>query len=208
VTANPEEILRRGKAAKVPLIIGTTSQDLPVTYPPSRENPLSYFGVYADKASALYNPSGMQPSKILTTIAIDMTMQEPARFVARQMVVAGNSVWLYRFGYVAESLRPKVTGADHASEQPYLFSTLDAHYGKAVTALDRAMARMFHTYFANFAKSGNPNKEGLPTWSKYDPAKPDLMMFTSNNGSIMQADPWKDRLDLVEQAADAQHLNN
>ncbi|MGF1937283.1 MAG: carboxylesterase/lipase family protein [Nostoc sp. ChiQUE02] len=203
VTATPEEILRRGEAAKVPLLIGSTSQELPITYPPSRENPLSYFGVDADKARVLYNLRGkLQPSEILQTIAIDMTMHEPARFVAKQMVAAGNPVWLYRFGYVAESLRPKVKDADHGSEQPYLFMTLDACYGKDVTEKDRTMAQMFHTYFANFAKFGNPNGSGLPNWSTYDPGKFDLMRFTPNGGSVMAADPWKERLDLVERAVE------
>lgn len=203
VTTTPTEVLRRAKAANVPLLIGTTSQDLALIYPPSSENPLSYFEVDADQASVLYNPSGtLQPSEILNTIAVDMTMHEPARFVAKQMVAAGNPVWLYRFGYVAEFLRPKVTDADHASELPYLFSTLDARYGKAVTAKDQEMARLFQTYFANFAKSGDPNGQGLPTWTKYDPTISDLMMFTLNNGSVMEADPWKDRLDLVERAAE------
>jgi hypothetical protein len=44
VTATPGENLRRGEAAKVPLVRGTTSQNLPVTFPPSTENPLSFFG--------------------------------------------------------------------------------------------------------------------------------------------------------------------
>lgn len=207
VTATPEEVLRRGEAAKVPLLIGTTNEDLPISYPPSRENPLSYFGVDADKARVLYNPSGkLQTSEILKTIAMNMTMHEPARFVAKQMVAAGNPVWLYRFGYVAESLRPKVKDADHGSEQPYLFMTLDTYYDKDVTEKDRAMAQMFHTYFANFAKFGNPNGSVLPNWSTYDPAKSDLMMFPPNGSSVMAADPWKERLDLIERAVERHNV--
>jgi hypothetical protein len=51
-------------------------------------------------------------------------------------------------------------------------------------------------------KSGNPNGSGVPTWSKFDPTKSELMIFTPDNGPQMQADPWKDRLDFVERAAD------
>jgi para-nitrobenzyl esterase len=203
VTATPGEILRSGKAATVPILIGTTSADLPVTFPPLKD-PLSYFGSDAKRASALYNPSTTLPLQaIAATIGVDITMHEPARFVGRQIAAAGKPVWLYRFGYVAESLRPEKMGAEHATEQPYLFNTLDACYGKAVTAKDREMARMFHTYFANFAKFGNPNGLGLPNWSKYDPAKPDLMMFTLNGTSELKADPWSVRLDLVEKVAES-----
>jgi para-nitrobenzyl esterase len=209
VTVNPEDVLQQGEAAKVPILIGTTSADLAITDSLPQENPLSFFGADSDRASALYNPNGtLQASEILTTIGIDLAMHEPARFVAKQMTAAGNPVWLYRFGYVAQSLRPEKMGADHASEQPYLFSTLDARYGKDVTAKDREMAQMFHSYFANFAKSGDPNGEGLPIWSQYDPTKPDLMMFTLDDGAVMEADPWKERLDLVELAVDTQSLAN
>jgi len=201
ITAMPEEILRRGEAAKVPLLIGTTSADLPISFPPA-ENPFSYFGANAEQAVTIYNPNGnLPPRAIVITIAVDISMHEPARFAAKQMTAAGNAAWLYRFGYVAESLRPEQMGAEHASEQPYLFNTLAARYGDVVTENDRGMARLFHTYFANFAKSGNPNGAGLPTWTQYDPTQPDLMMFTLDADAAMQTDPWRERLDLVEQAA-------
>jgi para-nitrobenzyl esterase len=86
-----------------------------------------------------------------------MTAHEPARFVARHMTQHGNRVWLYRFSYVAASLRKQWTGAQHASEIPFLFQTLDARYGKDVTEKDRAAAHAINTYVANFVQSGNPN---------------------------------------------------
>jgi para-nitrobenzyl esterase len=203
VMTTPGEVLRRGEAAKVPLIIGTTGQDLPVIFPPDRANPPSYFGTDAETAGALYNPGGQLPTPALTAaVAVDLTMQEPARFAARQMTAAGNPVWLYRFSYVAESLRPESAGAEHASELPYLFNTLDARFGNDATEKDRAMALATHTYFASFGKSGDPNGTGLPAWPTYDPAKPDLMNFTLDNGPMMEADPWKERLDLVERASE------
>lgn len=205
VTANPELVLRQGKAANVPLAIGTTSHDLAITSSLSPENPLSFFGMDAGKAEDLYDPNGTLPaSELLTLVGSDLAMQEPARFVAKQMAASGNPVWLYRFGYVAESLRLKVKGADHATELPYLFNTLDDRYGKDVTDKDREMTRIFHSYLANFAKSGNPNGEGLPNWTQYDPTKSNLMMFASDNAPVMEIDPWKERLDLVERSSEAQ----
>jgi hypothetical protein len=49
-------------------------------------------------------------------------------------------VWLYCFGYIGVPLRPKQTGAKHASELPYLFRTPEAGYGQEVTAQDREAA--------------------------------------------------------------------
>ncbi|WP_421659510.1 carboxylesterase family protein [Leptothermofonsia sp. ETS-13] len=89
-------------------------------------------------------------------------MHEPARFVARQMTAAGKPAWLYRFGYVAESLRPKVRGASHASELPYLFDNLNVRYGRNMTRKDWEAGREFRSYIVNFVKNGNPNGVGLP----------------------------------------------
>ena len=56
---------------------------------------------------------------------------------------------------------------------------------------------------AYFAKPGDPNGAGLPTWPTFDPGRSDLMMFTMDNGPVVIPDPLKERLDLVEQAAKA-----
>jgi para-nitrobenzyl esterase len=205
VTAPPADVFRQGKAAKVPLLIGTTTADLPVTLPPSKRDPWSYFGPGdAAKARALYDPTGTaKASDVRFALGADITMQEPARFAARQAAAAGQPVWLYRFGYVATSQRAKSAGAGHASELPFVFDTVAARYGKDATAADRAAAKAANRYFANYAKYGDPNGPGLPKWPRYDLSRPDLMLFTVESGPVVKPDPWKARLDLVERAADA-----
>ncbi len=203
VTGMPGEALRKRTAAKVPVLIGTTSDDLPVLFPP-RDNPLSFFGADAPAAKAVYFADGIDPVVAINSIAVDTTMHEPARFVARQVTAARQPAWLYRFGYVAESLRPKVSGACHSCELPYLFGTLDVRYGAAATAKDRAMADLFMGYIGAFAKTGDPNRSGLPSWPRSDGVNSELMMFTPDATAIMQADPWKSRLDMIERALDAQ----
>ena len=95
------------------------------------------------------------------------------------MTAGGRPAWLYRFGYVAESLRAKASGAEHSSELPFLFGTLDVRYGAAATPKDHAMADTFMGYIATFAKTGDPNRSGLPSWPRYDAANSKLMMFTT-----------------------------
>jgi para-nitrobenzyl esterase len=198
----PGEALRTRTAAKVPVLIGTTSDDLPVLFPP-RDNPLSFFGADAPTAKAVYFADEADASTAIKNIAVDRTMHEPARFVARQVTAAGQPAWLYRFDYVAESLRPTGTAA-HASEIPYFFGDVDARYGTATTPKDRAMADILMGYIVAFAKTGDPNRSGLPLWPRYDAAKSDLMMFTPDATAIMREDPWITRLDLVERAVDSQ----
>ena len=205
VIADPQIMFQHGANARVPIILGSTTQELAVIFPPSSENPLSYFGANAAKARALYNPDGkLDPSQVRSEIGAVMTMHEPARFIANQMTQAGMPVWLYRFDYVAESTRSKQSGALHASELPFLFDTLESRYGEAVTDNDRMIAGAFINYVANFVETGQPNGRGLPTWPKFMRSQPELMMF-ADHGLIAEADPWKLRLDLVERAVNA-HL--
>jgi para-nitrobenzyl esterase len=204
VTAQPEQNILRGNFARVPLIIGTVGDDLAASYPPDKTRPLEFFGADAERARRLYDPAGKLPTDRLTfRIAIDMTMHEPARFVARQMTAEGTPSWLYRFDYVVDSERPKVTSAAHAGELSFLFDQMDKRYSSKLTTKDRAIAKTFHQYFVNFAKTGNPNGAGLPTWTKFDPAKFDIMMFGMDAKAKMQPDPWRERLALVEREMDA-----
>jgi len=202
VIANPEEILRGRAMTGVPLLIGTTLLDLPVIFPPSRDNPLSLFGADIDKARTAYRDVAVHGSGTLYfAIGADMTMQEPARFVAREMTRAGHPVWLYRFAYVARPQRRRVAGAYHASELPFLFDSFD--YGKDAVEEDRQMALLFGAYVTSFIKTGDPNPYNLPEWPRYDPARADLMIFTNDDGPTSMPDPWAARLDLVEQVAEA-----
>ncbi len=206
VDAPPGEMLRLGQAVRVPILIGTTAAEIPTRFPPSRANPLAYFGPETARASGIYNPGGrLALSAIYETVGIDMTMHEPARFVAAEMTEVGTPAWLYRFDYVAESQRPKVQAAPHASEIAFFFDTVDARYGGAATAKDRASARVANQYLVNFVKNGDPNGPGLPVWGTFEPAVDALLIFESKRGPVMQTDPWRLRLDLVERAAGEQH---
>ena len=202
VTASPEEVFRRGGQARLPVIAGTTAQDLPLDFPP-RADPFSYFKAYAGKAKVVFNPEGKPASSALHGIAADMTMHEPARFVARSVTAAGSPAWLYRFTYVAQAVPERRNGAAHAQELPYLFNTLDARYGATVSARDRQVARELGSYLAQFVRTGDPNGAGLPRWPRFDARRFDLMDFTLDDGPVFGADPRAARIALVERMADA-----
>jgi len=214
VPGTPEEVLGAGKGTSVPIIIGTTAADAPEFFPPSVSDPYSYFGADARAArshyklpmaaSAFLSVSGKGNLKKVApvlSIGADMTMHEPARFVARQMLARKRRAWLYRFTYTAESTRPKSKKQTQAGELPFLFQTLDARYGDSTTAKDREMARVFNTYVANFVKTGDPNGAGLAAWPPFNPSRFELMDFTLD-GPKYGEDPRAKGIELVERAAD------
>jgi para-nitrobenzyl esterase len=122
-------------------------------------------------------------------------MVEPTRYVTG-ILSKTQPVWEYRFSYVATSMRNEWHGAPHASEIPYVFDTVKARYGAALTPEDEKAAQTMHAYWVQFAKTGSLNPPGLPVWPQYSPTTDMIMNFTAE-GAIPESDPTKARLDLV-----------
>ncbi|MGE8064627.1 carboxylesterase/lipase family protein [Pseudomonas sp. NPDC089569] len=193
----PEQALAAGHQAKVPLLLGANDRDLGIGKAASKDELFAAFGADASLARSLYDPTGEQTlEELKTDVFADETLVEPARHLADEMARAGQPVWLYRFGYVAESLRGKSKGALHALEIPYTLNLPGALVGKAVTADDKAMGNLASAYWVAFGKKGDPNGEGRLEWPRHDPNVNLLMHFT-NEGAIAGTDPLKQRLDLV-----------
>jgi len=146
------------------------------------------------------NTAEIGPPNVPATVGADQWMVEPARAIARLLSGRGQRVYEYRFGYVATSRRNTVSGAPHASEIPFVFDTVAAHYGNETSRADEAMARVVHAYWVAFARTGRPDPPGEPAWPEYHESTDRLMSFT-NRGPLPQADPWRRRLDTAEHAA-------
>lgn len=110
-----------------------------------------------------------------------------ARAVAGAIAGQGAPVFAYRFSYVAQALNQ--TGATHASDIPFFLDTAATKYGFQTSARDKAMARSISAYVVNFARTGDPNGEGLPLWPRYNPAKDEIMDFASSGRAEAKRDP-------------------
>ena len=202
VAREPEDIYLAGQQPRIPVIVGSNSEEVGVTLlrpaiAPDLDGVYKTFGGEAGAAQKAFNPEqSTDLQKISNRVQSDSMMVEPARFVSRTLSMAGQPVWEYRFSYVADTMRKKWTGAPHNTELWYVFETLPARY-PSVSAEDQKMASTVHQYWVRFAKTGNPNGPELPEWPRFQVEREVLMNFT-NNGPLVQADPLKVRLDLVE----------
>ena len=66
----------------------------------------------------------------------------------------------------AEAQQPAIApGAVHSADIEYAMGTLDTNEYYDWQDEDRAISKLFLTFYANFCKTGNPNGEGLPQWT-------------------------------------------
>lgn len=206
VKRDTESVLRAGRQAQVPLMVGATDLDLALGAAADKSALFAAFGSLAAEAQRVYDRDGDRPLAALThAVFADRGYIEPARFHADQHARAGLPTWLYRFAYVPEALRATLPGAPHASDVPFVFGAPEAFavgapgtVGPAATSADRAAARTISRYWVNFARTGDPNgRTAQPVWKRHVVGSGRIMQF-GNEGPAFGEDPLAARLDLWE----------
>ena len=210
VVETAESAYQAGRAPRVPLLIGSNSAEVPAGFvnAASKEQLLALFGNTQADAAKVYDPEGnAEFANMLTLVNTDKVWAEPARFTARAFTAKGAPAYIYLFGYVAPSMQQMMRyGAAHASEIPYVFDNLRSPTGAAAAPKDQEVAKLMNAYWANFAKSGNPNGKGLPTWPVYDAKKNELLEIRPDGSAVGEPDPKKARLDVIEKAVTSGNL--
>jgi para-nitrobenzyl esterase len=165
----------RGRQAPVPLIIGSNSWEASLL-PPSGY--AQYLAAASPELKAAYAGDAADDAKLAQAMFTDATMGAPARWIAaRQSAKA--PAWLYYFSYVRVVRRGKIPGANHTSENPYVFDTqmIVPNYSAEIVQEDRDHAAVMHSCWVAFAKTGVPTCDGAPAWPAYTPGRDQLMEF-------------------------------
>ncbi len=158
-------------ANRVPLVIGVNKDEMKLflflakEYEPGTRE----YELLSRYTSLLWRVSGMD------TVVMQMTSSKDAP-----------SVYAYRFDWGSQddsgqSVLPKdmgtKLGANHYAEIPFFLgmrkNQLSVLSGSTYTTRNKPgrekLTRVCLSYLANFARTGNPNGEGLPLWNPWNP---------------------------------------
>ena len=86
-------------------------------------------------------------------------------------------------------------GATHGREVFYVFKTLPWYI--AANNRDKIVSETMHATWLNFARTGNPNKEGLPVWPRYFP-NPDWHLEFGDEFKL-GAQLWREASDMFDE---------
>ncbi|MEM6468495.1 MAG: carboxylesterase family protein [Planctomycetota bacterium] len=164
---NPAQIYADGDQHGVPTIVGTNRDEGTMfagrqgfkNTGDYRKALVERFGENADRIAEFYLKDTKQDlRKAAVQLITDGWFVQPARQFARAMDDQGTDVWMYHFTKPVWGWM----GAAHAAEIGYVFGKLERPSPEDAKLSDALM-----DYWVQFARTGNPNVEGQPTWPAY-----------------------------------------
>lgn len=192
---SPLEAFAAGRAARIPLVIGTNSEEGSLLGEDPRTAGL-FPEVSADDLSKLSRIYGSQASGDATLARLEFRdgyFAGEARWIAAKIAAAHTPAYLYRFEYVLAALQGRRAGAHHGSEVPFVFDHLPPV--RRIDDNDLRVMHAIHDCWVAFARSGKPACAEAPGWPQVGPDEK-WMVFDSH--PAVHAVEGREALDLLQ----------
>jgi para-nitrobenzyl esterase len=158
---NADEIRLSVTHAKTPVTAATFTAQLQKEFPDNAKQALAVFPATTD-AEALASAGDFASDRFL--------VYATWHWIEAQTLTGGAPVYRYRFDLPAppSKFHPAGSNAFHSDEIEYVFGTLDSRPESVWRPEDRRVSDQMQRYWTSFARTGNPNAPGLPTWPQYN----------------------------------------
>ena len=196
-SALPAPILttfQQGGEARVPLIIGNTSDDgsIAADFGLDPAAIVKRLGAARIVVKSLY-PTGIADDQLGRETVRDLVFSAFARRIA-YLHTARAPTWRYYYGYVPSGVRGRTPGVAHGSDVALTMGTLDLCQclGAPASEQDREASRRIVTLWFNFARSGTPVPGDAASWPRDGQRDSKLLEF--GEADAVRADFMKTRV--------------
>ena len=205
---SPYEAFQNGSISAVPLLLGRNADEARSLVDPARVRAASFeadvskvWGALPPALIAAYpHATDAEARRARLDFERDLRFAWDMRTWARLQAGTGQPAYLYRFDqappFPAGSVRAG-WGASHFAELWYVFDHLDQERWRW-SGSDRRLADQMARYWTNFAKTGDPNGSGLPSWPRFElPRVQHLVLGTPVERRELTTAPGLSAFDLV-----------
>jgi para-nitrobenzyl esterase len=200
IPTNMYEIYETGSFNDTPVLIGSNSNEggLFVTQPlKMKDFKKMVKGQYAPAAEEIIKAYPHATDEEATQSAKDLMRESTfawptwawAKLHSRK---SANKAYMYYFDHRVEGVPG---GANHAAEIPYVFGNLGGPgpmNSKPASPADIALSERMGAFWINFARTGDPNGEGLPNWPAYN--ENEQMVMYIDGETIAKKHPDLDKI--------------
>jgi carboxylesterase type B len=161
------------RQADVTYVVGGNAEDLGVkpsittTLTAYRQWAQEKFGPLTTQFLALYPASDDNEASHQESLAIhDQNLISKILWAREASAGTTHAIYLYYWTHALPGPFASKFGAFHTSDVPYVMGSLD-ELNRPYTPQDRQISAELGQYWANFARTGNPNGQGLPVWPEF-----------------------------------------
>lgn len=187
----PANTFKAGRQAPIPVLLGFLADEGVELFPVDMtltEDGLNDFlsmlaGDNAQELKNLYASPDATPGEVQHAVATDYFMAFGMRRWAEYQHAISQPTFLYFMDHIPPAFHlymseppelslpggPRSGGAYHSGDLALVFGNTDK-VGFDWTGVDRKVSQNMMSYWINFARSGNPNGDQVPSWPAFDSA--------------------------------------